>query len=69
MSTDSKCRTCQQHDEKIDHIISACPILAKEEYIKRHDRAYAQLTTLYLMQGNRGKIRKGSCTGISGNKS
>jgi hypothetical protein len=34
---------CQQHDEKIYHIISACPVLAKEEYIKRHDRAYTQL--------------------------
>jgi hypothetical protein len=34
---------CQQHDEKIDHKISACPILAKEEYVKRHDRAHAQL--------------------------
>ena len=28
--TDSKCRLCQKFDEKIDHIISACPILAKE---------------------------------------
>ena len=28
--TDSKCRLCQQHDETIDHIISACPILANE---------------------------------------
>jgi len=28
--TDSKCRLCQQFDETIDHIISACPILAKE---------------------------------------
>jgi hypothetical protein len=35
--TDSKCRLCQQFDETIDHIISACPILAKEEYIKRYD--------------------------------
>ena len=30
-------------DETIDHIISACPILAKEQYIKRHDRVCAQL--------------------------
>jgi len=41
--TDSKCRLCQQFDETIDHIISACPILAKEQYIKRHYRLCAQL--------------------------
>ena len=41
--TDSKCRLCQQFDKTIDHIISACPILAKEQYIKRHDRVCAQL--------------------------
>jgi hypothetical protein len=28
--TDSKYRLCQQFDETIEHIISACPILAKE---------------------------------------
>ena len=32
--TDSKCRLCQQFDETIDHIISAFPILAKEQYKK-----------------------------------
>jgi len=41
--TDSKCRLCQQFDQTVDHIISVCPILAKEQYIKRHDRACAQL--------------------------
>jgi hypothetical protein len=30
--TDSKCRLCQQFDETIHHIITACPILAKEQY-------------------------------------
>jgi len=35
--TDSKCRLRQQFDETIDHIISACPILTKEQYIKGHD--------------------------------
>jgi len=45
--TDSKCRLCQQFDETIDHIISACPILAKEQYIKRHDRVCT--TTLQHM--------------------
>jgi len=38
---DSKCRLCQQHDETIEHIISACPILAKEQ--KRHDKVSAQI--------------------------
>ena len=41
--TDSKCRLCQQFDETIDHIIPACPILAKEKYTKRLDRVCAQL--------------------------
>ena len=41
--TDNKCRLCQQFDEAMDHIMSACPILAKEQYIKRHDRVCAQL--------------------------
>jgi len=41
--TDSKCRLCQQFHATVDHIISACPILAKEWYIKRHDRVCAQL--------------------------
>jgi hypothetical protein len=41
--TDSKCRFCHQFGETIDHIISACPILAKKQYIKRHDRVSAQL--------------------------
>jgi hypothetical protein len=36
--TDSKCRLCQHFDEATDHIISACPILRKAQYIKRHDR-------------------------------
>ena len=40
---DSKCRLCQQLDEKIDHIISASPILAKEQYVKRHDKVSAQI--------------------------
>ena len=40
---DSKCRLCQQLDETIDHIISACPILAKKQYVKRHNRESAQI--------------------------
>jgi hypothetical protein len=41
--TDSKCRLCQQHEETIDPITSACPILAKEQYVKRHDKVSAQI--------------------------
>jgi hypothetical protein len=40
---DSKCRLCKQFDETIDHIIPTCPILAKEQYIKRH--AQSERTT------------------------
>jgi hypothetical protein len=40
---DSKCRLCHQFEETADHIMSACPVLAKEQYIKRHDRVCAQI--------------------------
>ena len=40
--TDSKCRLCQQFNGTIDHIISACPLLAKEQYVKRHDKVSGQ---------------------------
>jgi hypothetical protein len=33
----------ENNNKTIDHIISACPILVKEQYIKRHDRVCAQL--------------------------
>jgi hypothetical protein len=36
-ATDIKCRLCQQFDETTDHIISACQILAKEQYVKRNN--------------------------------
>jgi lipopolysaccharide export LptBFGC system permease protein LptF len=31
---DSKCRLCHQFEETVDHIMAACPILVKEQYIK-----------------------------------
>ena len=34
---ESKCRLCKQHEENIDHLISGCPILAKNEYLMRHN--------------------------------
>ena len=36
-------QTVQKLDQTIDHIISACPILAKEQYVKRHDKVCAQI--------------------------
>jgi len=43
--TDSKCRLYQKHDETLDHIrvISAYPILAKDQHVKRHDKLSAQI--------------------------
>jgi hypothetical protein len=35
---DSNCRLCHQFEETVDHLISACPILIKEQYIELHDR-------------------------------
>jgi len=31
---DSKSRLCKQFDETVEQIISACPIMAKEQYIQ-----------------------------------
>ena len=46
---------CQQFDKTMDHIMSACPLLAKQQYIKTQDRVCAQHFKLCLL-GNRGKI-------------
>jgi hypothetical protein len=35
---ESKCRLCKQHEENIDYLTSGCPILAKNEYLMRHDK-------------------------------
>jgi len=35
--TNSKCRLCQQYNKTVDCIISVCPILAKEKYVKLND--------------------------------
>ena len=34
-----KCRLCNQYNETIDHIVSGCPVLAKSEFMQRHDKA------------------------------
>jgi hypothetical protein len=40
---DSKCQLCKQHEETIDRLTSGCPILAKNEYLMRHDKVGAHL--------------------------
>jgi len=43
LETDSKWRICKQFDETAENFTSTCSIWAKEQYIKRHDRVWAQL--------------------------
>jgi len=45
--TDSKCRLCQQFDETIDHIISACPILQKNSTQKDKIECVPNYTSTY----------------------
>ena len=40
---ESKCRMCSQHKETVDHIVPGCEVLAKTEYITRHNDAAAYL--------------------------
>ena len=37
-TTDSRCRYCADHCETIDHLLSGCPVLAKREYLIRHNK-------------------------------
>ena len=34
---------CSQHEETVDHIVSGCELLAKTEYISRHNKTAAYL--------------------------
>ena len=62
--TDSKSRLCKEFDETVEHITSACKIMAKAQYIKR---VCAQL--LFNTCRERGKIIQQTlvrpCTKIS----
>ena len=40
---ESKFQLYKQHEETIDHLTSACPILAKNEYLMRHDKVCTHL--------------------------
>jgi hypothetical protein len=35
---ESRCRLCKEYGETIDRLTSGCPILAKNEYVIRHDK-------------------------------
>jgi len=61
--TDSKCRICQQFDETIYHIMSPCPILAKEQHIKSHDRVcvHNYTSTYARKQGYNWTKNTGMC--------
>jgi len=59
-------------DETIDHIISACPVLAKEQYVKRHDKVSAQIhfnkcKEIVVQLDKKPLVR--TCTKTSSNKS
>ncbi|KAI5748311.1 hypothetical protein M8J77_024164 [Diaphorina citri] len=41
--TDPKCRLCRVHNETIHHVVSGCSILAKKEYLERHNKVAAHL--------------------------
>ena len=41
MKVDSRCRICYKQSETIDHIISGFEVLAKAEYIERHNKTAA----------------------------
>ncbi|KAF2878863.1 hypothetical protein ILUMI_27306 [Ignelater luminosus] len=43
INVNSKCRLCEEHEETTEHIIAGCTILAKHEYIKRHDQVCRNL--------------------------
>jgi hypothetical protein len=40
---ESRCRLCKEYEETIDHLISGCPTLAKNEYIIRHNKVCTHL--------------------------
>jgi hypothetical protein len=39
---ESRCRLCKEYEETVDHLISGCPTLGKNEYI-RHDKVCTHL--------------------------
>lgn len=42
-SNSELCRLCKERSETVTHIMSACPVLARKEYIDRHNRVCSQI--------------------------
>jgi hypothetical protein len=40
---ESRCQLCKEYEETVDHLTSGCPILAKNEYVIKHDKVYTHL--------------------------
>jgi hypothetical protein len=40
---ESRGRLCKEYEETINHLTSRCPILAKNEYVIRHDKVCTHL--------------------------
>ena len=36
---DGRCKVCHERDETIQHLVAGCKVLAKSEYLSRHNRA------------------------------
>ena len=38
ITTDASCRYCNKFTETVDHLVAGCPMLARQEYLTRHNR-------------------------------
>jgi len=47
---DSKCILGKQFDETVEHVISTCPILAKEQYIEDMIECLLKYTLTYARE-------------------
>ena len=40
---ENECQKCKQYEENIDHLTSRCSILAKNQYLMRHEKVCTHL--------------------------
>ncbi|KAL1446158.1 hypothetical protein WDU94_008911 [Cyamophila willieti] len=48
--TDDKCRLCKEKSETIEHVIGSCKILAKNEYLNRHNQVAKIIYSKIIIQ-------------------